>query len=161
MPFQNTKFDLRFFCLSKQLGVYFGRLFHSRNSSHIKGICTLPLFTTTAWLQLFLRIFFFAKYSHTFSFIGSNYDSTETLASYFRADEVFTDPKWVIPLRARGIKVSFYRFHPPCFHYLKRGCVHTSTRPCNIFFLHCKNRHVDSAWLNPFYGSSFNRLSRD
>lgn len=149
MPFQNTKYlHLHFSVCQSSWEFIFGRLFRARHSSHIKGICTLALFTTTVWLRLFLRRFF-AKYSHTFIFIGSNYDSTETLASYFRADEVFTDFKWVIPPRARGIKVSFYRFHPPCFHYSKRGRVHTSQL---FFFFFVKTGMGDSVWLNPFYG---------
>lgn len=53
---------------------------------------------------------------------------------------------WILPLRARGIKVSFYFLRPPCFHYLKRGCVYASTKTLYFFFLHCKNRHVDSVW---------------
>lgn len=79
--------------------------------SNIKGICTH--YTNSLTATVFKVIF--AKYSHTFIFIGSNYTSC------------------LICARARGIKVSFYHSCPPCFHYLKRGCVHTSTKPCNFF----------------------------
>lgn len=105
-------------CLSKQLE------FWERYFPHIKAsACTAFVYNNSLIATAFQVIF--AKYNHTF------YDSVQTHASY----------DWA----PGGIKASFYHSHPPCFHYLKRGCVHTSTRPSN-FFLHCKHRHVDSVW---------------
>lgn len=91
-------------------------VFHTRKVSHMKGTPIALIYNNSLTATVFKVIL--AKYSHTFIFIASNKDSAENLASYFRADEVFTDLKWVIPPRARGSKLAIYHFHPPCFHYL-------------------------------------------
>lgn len=48
--------------------------------------------------------------------------------------KVFTDLKEAVSPWARGMKVSFYHFRPPCFHYLKRAVFTPQLHPAFFYY---------------------------